>query len=120
MEMPRKPFFQWEVTIFYATALKTLKQDFGNPSLVAHKCLSQLFNRKLISSKDKVSLQQFHQELKQNSTWLLSISYETPLLYENLSKAIATLLHNLRQNFFKATRNSHLLDGSINLIGLAD
>ena len=101
--------------IFYRTALKTLKEDFGNPSLVSHRRLSQLFNRKPISSNDKVSLQQFHQELKQNNTWLLSISYETPLLsYENLSKAIATLPHNLRQYFFKATRNSNILDGSTN------
>ena len=53
--------------IFYATALKTLKRDFGNPLLVAHKRLSQLFNRKPINSKDKVSLWQFHQELKQNN-----------------------------------------------------
>ena len=107
--------------IFYATALKTLKRDFGNPLLVSHKRLSQLFNRKPISSNDKLSLRQFHQELKQNSTWLLSIGYETPLLsYENLSKAIATLPHNLRQDFFKATRSNNLLDGSINLIGLAD
>ena len=42
--------------IFYATALKTLKRDFGNLILVSHKRLSQLFNRKPISSKDKVSL----------------------------------------------------------------
>ena len=42
--------------IFYATALKTLKRDFGNLILVSQKRLSQLFNRKPISSKDKVSL----------------------------------------------------------------
>ena len=53
--------------------------------------------------------------------WLLSISYKTPLLsYENLPKAIATLPHNLLEDFFKTTRNSNLLDGSINLIGLPD
>ena len=100
--------------IFYATALETLKRDFGNPLLVAHKHLSKLYNRKPISSKDKVYLWQFHQELRQNNTWLLSTSYETPLLsYENLPKAIATLPHSLRQDFFKATRNSNLLDETI-------
>ena len=36
--------------IFYAAALKTLKRDLGNPLLVAHKRLLQLFNRKPISS----------------------------------------------------------------------
>ena len=30
------------------------------------------------------------------------------------------LLHYLRQDFFKASRNSNHLDGSINLLGLAD
>ena len=82
--------------MFYATALKTLERDFGNLLLVAHRCLPQLFNRNPISSNNKVSLWQFHQELKQNNMWLLSIGYEAPLLsYENLSKAIATLPHNL-------------------------
>ena len=38
--------------IFYATALKALKRDFGHPLLLAHKRLSQQFNRKPISSKD--------------------------------------------------------------------
>ena len=107
--------------MFYATALKTLERDFGNLLLVAHRCLPQLFNRNPISSNNKVSLRQFHQELKQNNMWLLSIGYEAPLLsYENLSKAIATLPHNLWQDFFKAIRNGDLLAGSINLISLAD
>ena len=66
-------------------------------------------------------MRQFHQELKQNKTWLLSVGYETSLLSnENLSQSIATSPHNLRQDLFKATRNSNLLDGSINLICLAD
>ena len=44
---------------------------------------------------------------------LLTIGYETPLLQcENPQ--------NLWQDFFKAARNSNLLHGSINLIGLAD
>ena len=105
--------------MFYATALKT--RDFGNLLLVAHRCLPQLFNRNPISSNNKVSLRHFHQELKQNNMWLLSIGYEAPLLsYENLSKAIATLPHNLWQDFFKAIRDGNLLDGNINLISLAD
>ena len=95
MEMLRKPFSQYE-TIDECNCLKTLKLHVGKPLLVTHKRLSQLFSRKPISSNDKVSLRQFHQELKQNSMWLLSIGYETPLLsYENLSKAVTTLPHNL-------------------------
>ena len=34
--------------IFYATALKTLKRDFGNPLLIAHLALKKYWkNRKL-------------------------------------------------------------------------
>ena len=43
--------------IFYATALKTLKRDFGNPLIVAHS---------------RLSLRQFYQQLKCNNSWLLS------------------------------------------------
>ena len=83
-------------------ALKTIKRDFGNPLLVAHKRLLQLFNRKPISSKNNVSLRQFHQELKRNNTWLLSISYETPLLsYENLQKPLLHYHITCDKNFLK-------------------
>ena len=46
--------------------------------------------------------------------------WNTSTIIRKLVKAIATLLHTLRQDFFKATRHSILLDGIINLIGLAD
>ena len=31
--------------IFYATTLKTLKRDFGNPLIVAHSRLSSVFDK---------------------------------------------------------------------------
>ena len=40
-------------------------------------------------------------------TWLISMSYETPLLSsDNLTKALMRLPLNLQQDFFKATRDS--------------
>ena len=94
--------------IFSATALKTLKRHFGNP----------LFNRNHSVQRIIFLCGSFTKNWR---TWLSSIGYETPLLsYENMSKVITTLPHNLRQDFFKVTRNSNLLDWNINLIGLAD
>ena len=45
------------------------------------------------------------------------MGYETRLLSsDNSTKALMRLSLNLQQNFFKATRDSNLIDGSVNLI----
>ena len=45
------------------------------------------------------------------------MGYETLLLSsESLTKALMRLLYNLRQEFFKATRDCNLIDGSVNFI----
>ena len=101
---------------FYATALKTLKRDFGNPVLVSHAKLKLLFDQPQIKGADRMSLHRFHQHLKINNTWLLSMSYDTPILSkENLTKAILRLPTFLRREFFKTTGDSNMLDGSANL-----
>ena len=103
---------------FYATALKTLKRDFGNPLLILHAKLKLLFDQSQIKSTDRISLQRFHQH-KINNAWLLSMGYCTPILInDNLTKAIIRLPSFLRRDFFKATKNSNMLDGSLNLITL--
>ena len=104
---------------FYAAALKTLKRDFGNPLLISHAKLKLYF----INPKLKVPIgypsDVFHQELKINNAWLLSMGYCTPILSnDNLTKAIIWLPSFLRRDFFKATKNSSMLDGSLNLITL--
>ena len=104
---------------FYATALKTLKRDFGNPLLVSHAKLKLLFDQPQIKGADRMSLRRFHQHLKINNTRLLSMGYDTPILSsENLTKAILRLPTFLRREFFKATGDSNMLDGSVNLITL--
>ena len=89
---------------FYATALKTLKCDFGNPLLILHAKLKLLFDQSQIKSTDRISLQRFHQH-KINNAWLLSMGYCTPILInDNLTKAIIRLPSFLRRDFFKATK----------------
>ena len=50
--------------IFYATALKALKRDYGNPIMVSHLHLKSLFKLPPIKGSDKIALQNFHQKLK--------------------------------------------------------
>ena len=42
--------------LFYASALKTLKRDFGNPLLVAALCMKGLFNKPQINGRDHNAL----------------------------------------------------------------
>ena len=47
----------------------------------------------------------------------MSMGYETLLLSsKSLTKALMQLLYNLHEEFFKATRDCNLIDGSVNLI----
>ena len=42
--------------IFYATALKTLKKDFGDPLLFAHFKIKVVFDRPNIKTNDRIGL----------------------------------------------------------------
>ena len=77
--------------IFFATALKTLKRDFGSPLLISHFRLRNLFDKAQIRANDR-TLPQFHQELELTITWLMSVGYKVPIFSsENLTKAIIRL-----------------------------
>ena len=103
--------------LFYASSLKTLKRDFGNPLLVATLCVKRFFEKPQINGRDRNTLREFQQQLKMNSTWLMSMGYETPLLSsESLTKALMRLPYSLCQEFFKVARDCNLIDGSVNLI----
>ena len=85
---------------FYATALKTLKRDSGNPLLISHAKLKLLFDQPQIKSTDGISLRRFHQQLKINDAWLLLMGYCTPILSnDNLTKASTRLPSFLRRDF---------------------
>ena len=78
--------------IFYAAALKTLTKDFGSPLLILPFRLKNLFDKPQIRANDRITLRQFHQELKLIFTWLMSAGYEVPIFSsENLTKAIIRL-----------------------------
>ena len=50
--------------IYYATTLKCLKREFGNPNLVTHLMLKSLFGQPQIKAADRASLKLYHQKLK--------------------------------------------------------
>ena len=103
--------------LFYASALKALKSSFGNPLLDAKFRMKILFDKPHINGRDRIALRQYHQQLKTSNTWLISMGYETLLLSnDNLTKALMRLPLYLQQDFFKATRDSNLIGGSVSLI----
>ena len=104
-------------SIFYATALKTLKRDFGSPLLISQFRLKNLLDKPQIRANGTINLRQFHEELKLINIWLMSVGYKVPSFSsENLTKAIIRLPDQLRQRFYKFTKESNLIDGSINLV----
>ena len=103
--------------LFYATALKTLKREFGNTLLVAHLRLKSIFNKLQIEPNDRSTLPEFHQRIKLNITWLSSLGYKTPLYsYDSVAKAILRLPLHLKKEFYKHAKDASLTDGTLNLI----
>ena len=101
--------------LLYASALKPLKSNVGNLVLVAILHMKTLFDKPHINGQDRMVLREYHQQLKMNNTWLILVSYETPSS-DNLTKALMRLPLNSQQDFFKAARDSNLIDSSVNLI----
>ena len=80
------------IGIFYVTALKSLKRDFGNPVLVSHLEIKALLDQTQLKANIKTGLRHYHQQIKTTNTWLMSMGYQNPILsYENLSKTVARL-----------------------------
>ena len=100
--------------IFYATALKALQREYGNPIIVSYLLVKSLFEFPPIKGNDRIDLQNFHQKLKITITWLKSIRYEVPKKSnENLAKALLCLLCNVWNEFYKVTCNLDILDGDL-------
>ena len=104
-------------SIFYATALKTLKRDFGNPVVVAHLKIKSLFDAPQIYANDRVGSCQFHQQLKCCITWFQSMGYSAAIeSTENLTKAVMRLPNQLQTSFYKSTIKYNFLNGDVILI----
>ena len=84
--------------LFYASALKTLKREFGKTLLVSYLRLKSIFNKPQIKANDRSVLGEFHQQIKLNTTWLSSLGYIKPVYsYDSVTKAILRLPFHLRK-----------------------
>ena len=92
--------------MFYATTLKILKREYGNPLLVSHLKLKKLFDQPQIKNQDRTALREYQHQLKCSNTWFLSMGYYDAISStENLAKAVKRLSNYLRQKFYESTRD---------------
>ena len=78
--------------IFYASALKFLKREFGNPLMVSYLKLKEVLELPQIQFDDQNSLRNYHQKLKTIVTWYKTMGYDGALKsVENVTKAIMRL-----------------------------
>ena len=93
-------------SIFYAASLKTLKQEFVHPIVVANFKLKALFDQLQIHSHDRIALRNYHQQLKCTTTWFTSMDYQSAICStENLTKAVKRLPEILHKSICKATKD---------------
>ena len=91
--------------------------DFDGKFLISHLILKNLFDQPQIKGSYRITLRQYHQQLKTFNAWLILIRYETCILpNKNLTKTVTCLPHFLRQDFLKDTRDIDLTGSALNLI----
>ena len=103
--------------MFYATTTKTLKKDLEKQLIIADCRSSSAIHKPQMKANDKVTLCQFHQQLKCNNSWFLLMSCKSPIFAsENSTKASHRLPLHLINQIYKLTKDSNLMDGSVNLL----
>ena len=88
--------------LFYTSARKSLKRDFGDPLVVTHLKLKSVFDKPQRKSGDRIALRKFQQSLKCFLTWLETMGYSFSLNSSGyLTKAVEKLPNFLRHSFYK-------------------
>ena len=104
---------------FYASALKTLKRNFGDPVVISFLKLKSILDLPQLSSDNKIGLRNFHQQLKATIVWLKSIGYTSELCStENLAKGITRLPNYMRSAFYREFKEQIANHYKLNLINL--
>ena len=103
--------------MFYATALKALKREFGNPYAVSFLKLKPILDQSQIQTDDQKSLKQFHQQLKTVITWSTLMEYFSSInSTQNVTKTMMCLPKNLHTFYYKSFNDKNLYQNNINLI----
>ena len=89
---------KWVVTsvgqsgIFYASAHKTLKRNFGKPAVVSYMKLKTALDLPQLPPNDYNGLRAYHQTLKATVTWIFSMGYNAAIKStESVTKAVVRL-----------------------------
>ena len=91
--------------LFYATAMKMVKSNFGNPMVVSFLKLKSVLDLPQITNKNRAGLRAFNQQLKSVITWLNSMGDASAInSIENTTKAITRLSRYLRSKFYKTSK----------------
>ena len=102
--------------LFYASALKLLKQDSGNPLVVSYKKVKRVPDQPQIQPNDKTSLQRYHQSLRSTVIRLKSMGYHSAIQsVENLTKAVMRLPRFMRSEFYLDFKDSTYDSNDLNL-----
>ena len=102
--------------LFHATAMKTLKCNFGNSMVVSFLKLKSVLDLPQIKNENRASLSAFHQQLKSVITWLNSMGDTSAInSIENTTKAITSLPKYLRYKFYRDFKDAKLNNQSLNL-----
>ena len=102
--------------LFYATAMKTLKNNLGNPMVVSFLKLKSVLDLPQITKENRPGLTAFHQQLKSVITLLNSMGDTSAInSIENTTKAITRLPRYLRSKFHKDFKHAKLNNKSLNL-----
>ena len=101
--------------LFYATALKALKREFGNPYAVSFLKLKAVLDQSQIQTDDQKGLKQFHQQLKTVIIWLTSMGYFSSInSFENVIKAVIHLPKIYRTSYYKSFDDTNFNENNIN------
>ena len=86
----------------YATALKTLKRQFGNPSSVASAYLKNMLDNSWVTTNDRQALRDYYYQVKACTTWCVKMGQSAIFLTpEYLSRATMRLPINLRVRWYE-------------------
>ena len=87
--------------LFYASALKLLKQDFGNPLVVSYKKVEAVLDQSQIQLNDKTSIRRYHRSLRLTLIWLKSMGYSSAIQSAaNVTKAVMRLSRFMRSKSY--------------------
>ena len=94
--------------LFYATAMKTLKSNFGNPMVQLFLKLKSVLDLPQITNEHRARLRTFHRQLKSVITWLNSMADTSAInLKENTTKLTTRLPRCLRSKFYRDFKDAN-------------